>query len=86
MKWHNLHIEHYNSIGLKYRPEHKNPLRSRYADSLWYRVLPTREREIILAEDEKKPIGFLNPFLGTEDERGLDECTIILSHRVIRRK
>ena len=86
MKWHNLHIEHYNSIGLKYSPEHKNPLRFRYTDSLCYRALTTREREIILAEDEKKPIGCLNAFLGTEDQRGLDECTIVLSHRVSHRK
>ena len=65
---------------------HENLLRFRYIDSLCYRALPTREREIILAEDEKKPIGCLNALLGTEDQRGLDECTIVLSHRVSHRK
>ena len=34
--------------------------------------------EIILAEDEKSQIGFS----GTQEEKRLDECTIVLSHRV----
>ena len=82
IKWHKHHIDHYKNIGLEYRPEHENPYRFLYTDSLFYGSRPTREREIILAEDEKNQIGFS----GSEAERSLDECTLVLSHRVSRRK
>ena len=68
---------YYEGIGLKYTPEHESPFRFQYADSLWYRTRPVREREIILAEDEANPVGFV----GTEEDRSLDESALVLSHR-----
>ena len=76
-KWHNVHKVYYESIGLKYTPEHENSFRCQYADCLWYRARPAREREIILAEDETNPVAFV----GTEEEKSLDESAIVLSHR-----
>lgn len=78
IKWHNVHKVYYESIGLEYKPEHENSFRFQYADCLWYRARPAREREIILAEDEKNPVGFV----GTEEEKSLDESAIVVSHRV----
>ena len=76
--WPNVNKAYYESIGLEYKPEHENPFRFQYTDCLWYRARPLREREIILAEDEKNPIGFL----GSQEEKSLDESALVLSHRV----
>ena len=65
-------------MDFEYKPERENPFRFQYTDCLWYQARPLREREIILAEDEKNPIGFV----GTEEEKSLDESALVLSHRV----
>ena len=79
--WPNVNKAYYESIGLEYKPEHENHFRFQYTDCLWYHARPLREREIILAEDEKNPIGFL----GSQEEKSLDESALVLSHRVNRK-
>ena len=76
--WPNVNKAYYESIGLEYKPEHENPFRFQYTDCLWYRARPLREREIILAEDEKNPIGFA----GTEEEKCLDEFALVLTDTI----
>ena len=76
--WPNVNKAYYKSIGLRYKSEHENPFRFQYSDCLWYQARTLREREIILAEDEKNPVSFV----GTEEEKSLDESAFILTDTI----
>ena len=74
----NLNKAYYESIGLEYKPEHENPFRFQYKNCLWYQARPLRQREIILAEDEKNPVAFVGPgYMKT-----FDASALVPSHRV----